>query len=379
MQQLMDLFHKIYDVQGIVQIGGLALIAAIIFAETGLMVGFFLPGDSLLVTAGIYCTSANPKAEPIFSIITLNLVVIVAAIVGDTLGYWIGAKAGPKIFTREKSLFFSRKHLLRTQEFYERHGGKTIIIARFIPIIRTFAPVVAGVGKMSYKRFISYNVFGGIGWSLSMTLLGFALAQIRPRSRKDRQGHHRHHRGLADADRHQLPAQPPQEGAARHHARHVTMVNAKAKAKATAPEKPRAAPKVAFPKKGQPPTHTEFAARLPAPVGKRFEVLRAYLKKQGAAEDFFYYGPRSGWAYRYMKEDQSLCSILLSAGRLVGIVALDGAAQAAIAWNDLTEVARRARKLAHGTPALLWLDVPLDSTGATDFKALLKAKLARVG
>jgi membrane-associated protein len=185
MQQLMDLFHKIYDVQGIVQIGGLALIAAIIFAETGLMVGFFLPGDSLLVTAGIYCTSANPKAEPIFSIITLNLVVIVAAIVGDTLGYWIGAKAGPKIFTREKSLFFSRKHLLRTQEFYERHGGKTIIIARFIPIIRTFAPVVAGVGKMSYKRFISYNVFGGIGWSLSMTLLGFALAQIRPQISKE--------------------------------------------------------------------------------------------------------------------------------------------------------------------------------------------------
>ena len=149
------------------------------------MVGFFLPGDSLLVTAGIYCTSANPKAEPIFSIITLNLVVIVAAIVGDTLGYWIGAKAGPKIFTREKSLFFSRKHLLRTQEFYERHGGKTIIIARFIPIIRTFAPVVAGVGKMSYKRFISYNVFGGIGWSLSMTLLGFALAQIRPQISKE--------------------------------------------------------------------------------------------------------------------------------------------------------------------------------------------------
>ena len=180
MQQLMDLFHKIYDVQGIVQIGGLALIAAIIFAETGLMVGFFLPGDSLLVTAGIYCTSANPKAEPIFSIITLNLVVIVAAIVGDTLGYWIGAKAGPKIFTREKSLFFSRKHLLRTQEFYERHGGKTIIIARFIPIIRTFAPVVAGVGKMSYKRFISYNVFGGIGWSLSMTLLGFTLGKVYP-------------------------------------------------------------------------------------------------------------------------------------------------------------------------------------------------------
>ena len=151
----------------------------------------------------------------------------------------------------------------------------------------------------------------------------------------------------------------------------MTMV----KAKAPAAEKPRPAPKVAFPKKGQPPTDAEFAARLPAPVGKRFEGLRAYLKKQGAAEDFFYYGPRTGWGYRHMKDAQSLCSIVLSAGRLVGIVALDGGAQAKIAWDGLSDVARRARKLAHGTPALLWLDVPLDGSGANDFKALLKAKL----
>jgi len=150
-----------------------------------------------------------------------------------------------------------------------------------------------------------------------------------------------------------------------------------AKAKAPAPEKPRTAPKVAFPKKAQPPTHAEFAARLPAPVGKRFEVLRTYLQKQGAAEDFYFYGPRTGWGYRHMKDDQSLCSIVLSAGRLVGIVALDAAAQAQVAWNGLSDVGKRARKLAHGTPALLWLDVPLDGVGATDFKALLKAKLAR--
>jgi len=150
-----------------------------------------------------------------------------------------------------------------------------------------------------------------------------------------------------------------------------------AKAKAAAPEKPRPAPKVAFPKKAQPPTHAEFAARLPAPVGKRFEVLRTYLQKQGAAEDFYFYGPRTGWGYRHMKDDQSLCSIVLSAGRLVGIVALDAAAQAQVAWNGLSDVGKRARKLAHGTPALLWLDVPLDGVGATDFKALLKAKLAR--
>ena len=157
------------------------------------------------------------------------------------------------------------------------------------------------------------------------------------------------------------------------------MVKAKAKTKAPAPpDKPRVTPKVAFPKKAQPPTDAEFAARLPAMVGKRFEVLRTFLKKQGAAEDFFYYGPRSGWAYRYLKDDQSLCSILLSAGKLVGIVALDSAAQSHVTWDGLSDVGRRARKLAHGTPALLWLDVPLDGTGAIDFKSLLKAKLARV-
>jgi membrane-associated protein len=180
MHALLDLFHRIYDVQALVRIGGLVLIAAVVFAETGLLVGFFLPGDSLLVTAGLYCTSANPSEAPLLNIVTLNLLVIVAAVVGDTVGYWIGAKAGPRIFTREQSLFFSRKHLLRTKEFYERHGGKTIVIARFMPFVRTFAPVVAGVGKMSYRRFISFNVFGGIGWVLSMTLLGFTLGKVYP-------------------------------------------------------------------------------------------------------------------------------------------------------------------------------------------------------
>jgi membrane-associated protein len=179
MHDLIDLFHRIYDVQGLVRIGGLFLIAGVIFAETGLLVGFFLPGDSLLVTAGLYCTSAT-DAPPLLNIVTLNLLVIAAAIVGDTVGYWIGAKAGPKIFTREQSLLFSRKHLLRTKDFYERHGGKTIIIARFLPFLRTFAPVVAGVGRMSYRRFVSFNVFGGMGWVLSMTLLGFTLGKVYP-------------------------------------------------------------------------------------------------------------------------------------------------------------------------------------------------------
>jgi hypothetical protein len=136
------------------------------------------------------------------------------------------------------------------------------------------------------------------------------------------------------------------------------------------------APKVAFPKKGQPPSHAEFAARLPAAVGKRFEAVRAYLEKQEVAEDFYYYGPRTGWAYRYLRGESSLCSIMLMKGRLVGIIALDAEAQAKVSWDALTDVAKRARKVAHGTPALLWLDVPLDGTGATDFKSLLKAKLA---
>jgi membrane-associated protein len=175
-QQLIDLFHRIYDVQGLVTWGGLLGLVLIVFAETGLMVGFFLPGDSLLVTAGIFCTSQNPAGKPLLDILWVNVFVSIAAIVGDTLGYWIGAKTGPKLFTREKSLLFSKKHLLRTKAFYERHGGKTIIIARFMPIVRTFAPVVAGVGQMQYRRFVAYNVFGGIGWVMSMTWLGYFLA-----------------------------------------------------------------------------------------------------------------------------------------------------------------------------------------------------------
>jgi membrane-associated protein len=184
LQDLIDLFHKIYDVQAIVQVGGLLGLVAVIFAETGLLVGFFLPGDSLLVTAGIFCSSANPTGRPLLDIVAVNVAVSLAAIAGDTLGYWIGGRSGPRLFTRDDSLLFKKRHLLRTKEFYERHGGKTIIIARFMPIIRTFAPVVAGVGQMPYRRFLSYNVFGGIGWVASMTLLGYGLASAWPQITK---------------------------------------------------------------------------------------------------------------------------------------------------------------------------------------------------
>ena len=179
MRDLINMFlHR--DVQGIIRWGGLIALIVIIFSETGLLVGFFLPGDSLLVTAGIYSTSATPEKAPLLDIFWLNVTLIAAAIIGDTVGYWIGAKAGPALFTREQSLLFSKKHLLRTKAFYERHGGKTIIIARFMPFARTFAPVVAGVGRMSYRRFLAFNVFGGAGWVLSMTLLGYFLGTVYP-------------------------------------------------------------------------------------------------------------------------------------------------------------------------------------------------------
>lgn len=174
MEFLWNLFHQIYDVESLVRVGGLTALTIIVFTETGLLVGFFLPGDSLLVTAGIFASTGH------LNLWTLNITLSLAAIVGDTVGYGIGAKAGPKILTREDSLFFNRKHLITTRDFYDRHGGFTIFIARFIPILRTFAPVVAGVGAMQYRRFIAYNVFGGIFWVLAMTLLGYFLGRAIP-------------------------------------------------------------------------------------------------------------------------------------------------------------------------------------------------------
>lgn len=151
------------------QVAAFIALNLIVFVETGLLIGFFLPGDSLLVTAGIVCYSAG------WNLPLLLVTLCVSAIVGDSLGYSIGFKTGPKIFNREKSWFFNKDHLLAAQDFYVRHGGKTIILARFVPIIRTFAPVVAGVGKMQYSRFLFYNIFGGIGWVVSMILVGYFL------------------------------------------------------------------------------------------------------------------------------------------------------------------------------------------------------------
>ncbi len=149
----------------------------IVFVETGLLLGFFLPGDSLLVTAGLI--ASNPLCG--WNLPLLLLTLCISAIVGDTIGYWIGKKTGPAIFNREKSLLFHKDHLLKAQQFYEKHGGKTIILARFMPILRTFAPVVAGVGRMEYRQFLFFNVFGGVGWVTSMVLIGYLLpAAVNP-------------------------------------------------------------------------------------------------------------------------------------------------------------------------------------------------------
>lgn len=168
MQELLQPILKLFRPEDLIR-GGYLLMTLIVFTETGLLIGFCLPGDSLLVTAGIFAARGE------LNIVYVNLLLIPAAIVGDTVGYWIGWYAGPKLFNRKKSWLFNPEHLNEAHAFYERHGGKTIVIARFMPIVRTFAPVVAGMGKMNYRSFLLYNIFGGIGWVLSMSLAGYFL------------------------------------------------------------------------------------------------------------------------------------------------------------------------------------------------------------
>jgi membrane-associated protein len=171
---LVELVSGRYALDDLVRWGGYVALVVIVFAETGLLIGFFLPGDSLLITAGLVAATGA------LNIWYINGLVIAAAVIGDTVGYAIGARLGPRLFTREKSLLFNPRHVARTRAFYARHGAKTIVIARFVPIIRTFAPVVAGVGQMEYRRFVVYNVAGGVGWVTSMTWAGYLLGQAVP-------------------------------------------------------------------------------------------------------------------------------------------------------------------------------------------------------
>jgi membrane-associated protein len=151
---------------------GYALLAGIVFAETGLLVGLFLPGDSLMFTVGVVAGAGQ------LDIVQICALLVAASILGDQSGYFLGARTGPAIFSRPDSRLFKQEYVRRTQQFYERHGGKTLIYAKFVPFVRTFAPFMAGVGKMGYWRFLSFNVWGGLGWVLSMTLAGYGLGGI---------------------------------------------------------------------------------------------------------------------------------------------------------------------------------------------------------
>jgi len=178
---LREFFSRLHELKSLLTWGGYPVLMVIIFAETGLLIGFFLPGDSLLVTAGVLVNAGllNPfELSPFNNLLLMNVVLVAMAIIGDAVGYSIGHQAGPLIFSREQSLFFRKDHLLATQKFYEKHGGKTIILARFMPAVRTFAPVVAGVGRMGYRRFATFNVIGGAGWVISMSFLGYFLGKV---------------------------------------------------------------------------------------------------------------------------------------------------------------------------------------------------------
>jgi membrane-associated protein len=174
MQTLTDFFHRMSNLPELVQWAGIFGIAAIIFSETGLLVGVFLPGDSLLVTAGLFAAKGYLNIYALVPTLTL------AAICGNSVGYFIGKTTGPRIFNRENSLFFNKKHAMRAHEFYDKHGRKTIVLAQFMPIIRTFAPVIAGVGGMRFATFIAFNVIGAFFWIWSMLGIGYFLGNTIP-------------------------------------------------------------------------------------------------------------------------------------------------------------------------------------------------------
>ena len=174
MQAIVDLFHRLHNLTELVQWAGIFGLAAIIFSETGLLVGVFLPGDSLLVTAGLLA------ARGYLNVYALAPLLTVAAICGNSVGYFIGRATGPRIFNRENSLFFNKKHAIRAHEFYAKYGRKTIVLAQFMPIIRTFAPVVAGVGGMKFSQFITFNIIGAVIWIWSMVGIGYFLGSYIP-------------------------------------------------------------------------------------------------------------------------------------------------------------------------------------------------------
>ena len=167
-----DFLHL--DFVAIIKTLGYAGLFTVIFAESGLIIGFFLPGASLLFTAGLLAS------QGFFNIYALVITLGLAAILGDSTGYWFGTKVGPKLFTREDSRFFKKKHLKQAHDFYEKYGPRAVVIGRFVPIIRTFVPILAGIAEMPYGKFLRYNIIGGILWSVGVSLLGFFLGASFP-------------------------------------------------------------------------------------------------------------------------------------------------------------------------------------------------------
>ena len=166
------------DPMMILQTGGYLGIAALIFAESGLFLGIFLPGDSLLFASGLLATNG------FFIVGPLIMVVVVAAIIGDSVGYWFGSEVGDRLFDRKDSRFFKQEYLRRTERFYKKYGGRAVVLARFVPVVRTLAPILAGVSSMKYRVFLAYNMLGGFLWGAGMVLLGFLLGSIIPDSEK---------------------------------------------------------------------------------------------------------------------------------------------------------------------------------------------------
>ncbi len=173
--QLLSSLHTQQGIETLVQNGGIAVLVAIIFAETGLLAGFFLPGDSLLVTAGVLCSAKLTGEQPILSLSVVLFLLSLAAILGDQLGYYLGYKTGPKIFNRPDNRIFKQKYVRQAHDFYEKHGVKAIIIARFMPIFRTFVPFITGVAQMNYRRFLLFDILGGAIWIHSLVLLGYFI------------------------------------------------------------------------------------------------------------------------------------------------------------------------------------------------------------
>jgi membrane-associated protein len=176
MHDIWEFIKELTDPESIIRYGGLTLLVFVIFAETGLMIGFFLPGDSLVFISGLICATEPQLME--IDIVTLTSSLTLAAIIGNITGYYFGKKIGPSLFTKDDNLIFKKKYLEITKSFYDRNGGKSLVLGRFLPIIRTFAPILAGVINMNFKTFFIYTLVGGILWIGSLSILGYYLGRI---------------------------------------------------------------------------------------------------------------------------------------------------------------------------------------------------------